>query len=223
MKLGVGPRSLAVLAAGALLAGAVWARATPDELARLGKSLTCTGGEKAGTASGVPEFTGKWLGTPPGIQYNPHAGLHPVDPYASEKPLFTITAENLAQYAERLTEGQKAMFAKYPRTYRIPVYQGHRDFRFSDAVCAAARKNAQEAVMNADGQGTTGAVKGALPFPFPRSGLELASTTCCHHVPLPNIRCVTMPMCWPMAASSGAGPTTALSARSTIRPMPGSH
>ncbi len=86
MKLGVGARSLAVLAAGALLAGAVWARATPDELARLGKSLTCTGGEKAGTASGVPEFTGKWLGTPPGIQYNPHAGQRRVDFYASEKP-----------------------------------------------------------------------------------------------------------------------------------------
>ncbi|MDH1252590.1 UNVERIFIED_CONTAM: DUF1329 domain-containing protein [Comamonas sp. A-3] len=174
MKLGEGPRLLAVLAAGVLFAGSVWAKATPDELARLGKSLTCTGGEKAGTASGVPEFTGKWLGTPPGIQYNPHAGQHPVDPYAGEKPLLTITAENLAQHAERLSEGQKAMFAKYPRTYRIPVYQGHRDFRFSDAVCAAARKNAQDAVMNADGQGTTGAVKGALPFPFPRNGLELA-------------------------------------------------
>ena len=174
MKLGEGPRLLVVLAAGVLVVGAAWAKATPDELARLGKSLTCTGGEKAGTASGVPEFTGKWLGTPPGIQYNPHAGQHPVDPYASEKPLLTITAENLAQYGERLSEGQKAMFAKYPKTYRIPVYQGHRDFRFPDAVCAAARKNAQDAVMNADGQGTTGAVKGALPFPFPRNGLELA-------------------------------------------------
>nr|AAF37001.1 unknown [Comamonas testosteroni] len=174
MKLGVGPRSLVVLAAGVLFAGAGWAKATPDELARLGKSLTCTGGEKAGSTSGVPEFTGKWLGTPPGIQYNPHAGQHPVDPYAGEKPLLTITAENMAQVCRAPEAGQKAMFAKYPRTYRIPVYQGHRDFRFSDAVCAAARKNAQDAVMNADGQGTTGAVKGALPFPFPRNGLELA-------------------------------------------------
>ena len=174
MKLGEGPRLMAVLAAGVLFVGGAWAKATPDELTRLGKSLTCTGGEKAGTASGVPEFTGKWLGTPPGIQYNPHAGQHPVDPYVGEKPLLTITAESLAQYGERLSEGQKAMFAKYPKTYRIPVYQGHRDFRFSDAVCAAARKNAQDAVMNADGQGTTGAVKGALPFPFPRNGLELA-------------------------------------------------
>ena len=97
-----------------------------------------------------------------------------MDPYASEKPLFTITAENLSQYAERLTDGQKAMFAKYPKTYRMPVYPGHRDFRFSDAVCAAAKKNAENAVLEADGLGTVGAVKGALPFPIPKSGLELA-------------------------------------------------
>lgn len=59
-----------------------------------------------------------------------YGAQHPVDPYANEKPLFTITAENLSQYAERLTEGQKAMFARYPQTFRIPVYTGHRDFRF---------------------------------------------------------------------------------------------
>jgi hypothetical protein len=146
-----------------------------------------------------------------------------VDPYASEKPLLTITAENLAQYGERLSEGQKAMFAKYPKTYRIPVYQGHRDFRFSDAVCAAARKNAQDAVMNADGQGTTGAVKGALPFPFPETDLSWPSTICCLRVLSPNTRCVTTPMCWPMAASSGVVPTIAPSVRSTTRPTQVSH
>ena len=154
MTVGMGPRVLVACAATVLM-GSVWAKATPEEVAKLGKSLTCTGGEKAGTASGVPEFTGKWLGTPPGIQYAAHSGQHPVDPYASEKPLFTITTENLSQYAERLTEGQKAMFARYPKTYRIPVYQGHRDFRFADAVCAAARKNAESAVLNADGLGTS--------------------------------------------------------------------
>ena len=174
MKVGMAPRLLAALTVGVLAAGSVWAKATADEVAKLGKSLNCTGGEKAGTASGVPEFTGKWLGVPAGVKYTPHAGQHPVDPYANEKPLFTITAENLSQYAERLTEGQKAMFARYPQTFRIPVYTGHRDFRFTDATCASAKKNAQDAVVNPDGLGVTGAVKGALPFPIPKNGLELA-------------------------------------------------
>lgn len=156
-----------------LMAGAATAKATPEELEKLGKSLTCVGAEKAGTASGVPEFTGKWLGTPPGINYPSHEGKHPVDPYASEKPLFTITAENMAQYADKLTEGQKGLFKAYPKTFRIPVYPGHRDFRYPDHVCESARKNAQTAVMNEDGLGVT-AVKGAMPFPFPKTGLELA-------------------------------------------------
>ena len=58
----------------------------------------------------MPEFTGKWLGTPPGIDYKPHTGQHPPDPYKNEKPLFTIPAENLAQYAERLTRPGSVLF-----------------------------------------------------------------------------------------------------------------
>ncbi|MBS0467152.1 MAG: DUF1329 domain-containing protein [Proteobacteria bacterium] len=170
----VKPGALLVLAAGVLAAGAVFAKASPEEVDKLGKTLTCTGGEKAGTASGVPEFTGKWLGTPPGIDYKPHTGQHPVDPYKDEKPLFTITPENLSQYAERLTDGQKAMFAKYPKTYRMPVYTGHRDFRFPDFVCASAKKNAQQSTMNANGLAVEHGDKGSLPFPIPKTGLELA-------------------------------------------------
>ena len=60
-----------------LIAGTVMAKGTPEELEKLGKTLTCVGAEKAGTASGVPEFTGKWQGTPPGINYPAHAGKHP--------------------------------------------------------------------------------------------------------------------------------------------------
>lgn len=174
MTVKVDGRWLLVCALGALTTGAAWAKATPQEVAALGQTLTCTGGEKAGTASGVPAFTGKWYGTPPGINYQPHTGQHPVDPYADEKPLFVITAQNMAQYAQHLTEGQKGMFARYPQTFRVPVYQGHRDFRYSDATCAAAKTNAQEAEVKADGLGVQGAVIGAMPFPIPKTGLELA-------------------------------------------------
>jgi len=170
----VTPRLLAALTLGALTMGTACAKVTPEEADKLGKTLTCMGAEKAGTASGVPEFTGKWLGTPPGIDYKPHTGQHPVDPYKDEKPLFTISADNVAQYADHLSEGQKAMFAKYPKTYRIPVYTGHRDFRYPDFVCAAAKKNALNAVLDASGQGVANAVNGSLPFPIPKTGDELA-------------------------------------------------
>lgn len=166
-------RTLLAFAVTATMAGVASAKATPEEIEKLGKSLTCVGAEKAGTASGVPEYTGKWLGTPPGVQYTPHVGQHPVDPYANEKPLFSITAENLSKYAAQLSDGQKAMFERYPKTFRIPVYQGHRDFRYPDYVCASAKKNAQDAVLSADGMGVENAVKGGLPFPFPKNGLEL--------------------------------------------------
>lgn len=167
-------RTLTIFAVTAAMASAASAKATPEEIDKLGKSLTCIGAEKAGTASGVPEYTGKWLGTPPGIQYTPHVGQHPVDPYASEKPLFVITAENMGKYAANLTEGQKGMLARYPKTFSIPVYQGHRDFRYPDFVCASVKTNAQNAMMDADGMGADHAVKGGIPFPFPKSGIELA-------------------------------------------------
>lgn len=150
----------------------VAAKVPAAEADKLGKELTCVGAEKAGNKAGtIPEFTGKWLGTPPGVQYKNSTGQHPVDPYASEKPLFVITAENMTQYADHLSEGQKAMFAKYPKTFRIPVYPGHRDFRYDDTVCTVAKKNALEAELVDDGMGVKG-YKGAIPFPIPKNGQE---------------------------------------------------
>ena len=126
METTVSYRALIALAAAAVMAGTAAAKGSPEEVEKLGKSLTCVGAEKAGTASGVPEYTGKWLGTPPGIQYTPHVGQHPVDPYANEKPLFSITAENMAKYAANLTDGQKGMLTRYPKTFSIPVYPSPR-------------------------------------------------------------------------------------------------
>ena len=165
-----GPLAVAAM----LMASAqVSAKVSPDEADRLSHDLTCVGAEKAGNKDGtIPAFSGKWLGTPPGIKYTPNVGEHPVDPYADDKPIFTITAENVAQYADHLTDGQKAMFAKYPKTYRMPVYQGRRDFRFSDAVCAAAKLNALSAELANDGMGVAHKVYGAVPFPIPKDGPE---------------------------------------------------
>lgn len=160
------------LAAGLLLAGAALAKVPAAEAEKLGTELTCTGAIKAGSKDGVPEYTGKWLGTPPGVQYTPNVGQHPVDPYAGEKPLFSITSGNLAQHEAKLTEGQKALFAKFPKAFRMDVYPGHRDFRYADSACVSAKHNALNAEMTDGGLGIKGSIKGAIPFPIPKTGEE---------------------------------------------------
>ena len=160
------------LAVGLLMAGAAFAKVPAAEAEKLGKELTCVGAEKAGSKDGVPEYTGKWLGTPPGVQYTPNVGQHPVDPYANEKPVMSITADNMAQYAGKLSEGQKALFAKFPKTFRMDVYPGHRDFRYSDAVCAAAKQNALNAELGDGGLSVKNGFRGAVSFPIPKNGQE---------------------------------------------------
>ena len=163
------------------LGAATWAAATPrfgfakataDEVAKLGTSLTPAGAIKEGSADGLlAPWSGKWLGVPPGISHG-GTGKVQANPYAAEKPLFSITAQNFQQYADRLTEGQKALLQKNPASFRMDVYPCHRDFRFNDALHANLKLNAQEAQVTADGEGVTGAF-GAPAFPFPKTGLEL--------------------------------------------------
>ncbi|SFP50222.1 Protein of unknown function [Geopseudomonas sagittaria] len=148
------------------------AKVSPEEAARLGKDLTCSGAEKAGNADGsIPEFSGKWLGAPDHIKHE-GTGKFWENPYAGEKPLFTITAQNMDQYADKLSDGLKALFKKYPDTFKMPVYTSHRDFRFPDWVCDAFKKNATTAELVDDGLGLK-AVTGSHPFPIPKTGLEL--------------------------------------------------
>lgn len=156
-----------------IAAANVSAKVPEAEAAKLGKELTCMGAEAGANKDGsIPAFSGKWLGTPPGVKYTPHVGQHPVDPYASEKPLLIISAANMAQYASRLSDGQKAMLTRYPDSFRIPVYPGHRDFRYPDKICELAKKNAREAELIDNGLGFTG-VMGAVPFPIPKSAMEV--------------------------------------------------
>ena len=148
------------------LAALLLACGTPAFAADTGK--TCMGAERAGSDGGVAAYGGQWIGTWPGMK-NQH-GYEP-GPYADEQPLFTITAQNLAQYEDRLTEGQKALFAQYPDAYRMKVYPGHRDFGVPEWACAVADHNAQHARLVDDGQGVDG-LGGAPAFPAPRNGLE---------------------------------------------------
>lgn len=160
-----------LLASSMLLAAASFASVTPDELKQLDGNLTPLGAERAASKDGqVPAWGGKWLGAPPGVQWK--RGERYPDPYANEKPVVVITAQNMAKYADQLTDGMKALFKKYPDTFKMPVYPSHRDFRYDDAIYKSIRTYAPGASMTADGNGLKDAPPIA-PFPIPKNGLEL--------------------------------------------------
>ncbi len=159
----------------ALLAGLaprrLMAAASADEIAKLGTSLTPVGAVKEGSADGLlAPWSGQWQGAPPGITFA-GTGKPLADPYAAERPLFSITGQNFQQYASRLGDGQKAMLQKYPKTFRMDVYPCHRDFRFTDWLTANLKANAASAQVSADTEAVTG-VFGAPAFPFPKNGVE---------------------------------------------------
>lgn len=139
-----------------------------NEAARLGKDLTPLGGEVAGTVAGtIPAWTGGIVTPPAG--YKP--GDHHPDPFASDQPLYTITAANMGQYADQLTAGNVALLKAYP-DYKLVVYPTRRSASNPQRVYDATRVNATSAKLVSNGNGITGATVG-IPFPIPQNGLEV--------------------------------------------------
>lgn len=140
-----------------------------DQIARLGNDLTPLGGEKAGNADGtIPPWQGGITQPPAGYQ----VGKHYIDPYAGDPVKFTITAANLDQYADKLTEGHKALLRTYSNTYKMNVYPTHRSAAAPQRIYDATKSNATTAKLTTDGNGVEGTVSG-IPFPIPTSGLEV--------------------------------------------------
>jgi len=151
-----------------LLAASATAAISPADAARLGRDLTPLGGEKAGNAAGtIPAWDGGLTTPPSGYKIGDH---HP-DPFAGEKPLYTITAANADQYADRLTAGHLALLKTYS-TYSMPVYPSHRTASNPQRIYEATKQYATTAALNETGNGITGAVIGT-PFPIPQNGLEV--------------------------------------------------
>ena len=152
-----------------LFAASVMAAVSPDEAATLGTSLTPIGAEKAGNAAGtIPAWTGGLAIDAAPVDSNGFLG----NPFAGEKPLFTITAQNVDQYKDKLTPGQQAMFKRYPDSYRIPVYTTHRSANFPAEVREATKTNALNTNMVQNGNGLE-QFRVANAFPIPKNGLEV--------------------------------------------------
>ncbi len=125
--------------------------ATPEPAAELGGAeLTPLGAERPGNAEGsIPAWTGGITEPPPG--YAPDR--QHLDPFAEDPILLRISADNLDQYADRLSEGQKALLRAYPDSWRMPVYPTHRSASYPEWVYEAVKANAATARAGTRGQG----------------------------------------------------------------------
>ncbi|HUL97015.1 MAG TPA: DUF1329 domain-containing protein [Usitatibacter sp.] len=160
-------KSWAALAAAGAVSLPVAAELTADELAKLGTTLTPIGAEKAGNAAGtIPAWDGGITKALPG--YTP-GGYYP-DPYASDKPLFTIDQKNVDKYKDQLSPGQIAIIKKYP-DYRMIVYPTHRSASFPQCHYNETKECAAKAKLAPGGNGVVGCL-GGIPFPEPKNGNE---------------------------------------------------
>ena len=153
-----------------LIAASASAGVTPEEADHLGKDLTAFGAEKAGNADGtIPAWEGG--DTPlPGWEW----GKIRKDywKFKDEKPLFAIDASNLDKYAGHLTDGQITAL-KTVKGYRMDVYPTHRTCAITPTYAERTKANATEAKIAADGWTLQHARAGGVPFPIPKSGVEV--------------------------------------------------
>jgi|TARA_B100001559_G_scaffold74822_1_gene61686 hypothetical protein len=134
----------------------------------LGGKLTPLGAQKAGNGSTIPNWEGGITSPPAGYKVGDH---HP-DPFSNDKPLFTITEKNAEKYADNLSEGHKALLAKYGSTYKMPIYSTRRSASAPQDIYDATKANVGKAKLADDGNGVVGASRG-IPFPVPQNGQEV--------------------------------------------------
>ena len=145
------------------------AAATPAEAERLKSDLTPVGAERAGNRSGtVPAWNGGYTIPAPGHR----SGDVEPDPFAQDAKLFSITSTNYRNFADKLPDGARALFERFP-DYRMDIYPTRRSAALPAQIYANIYANATRAHAAAEGIaiGVEGA-SGGIPFPVPHSGFE---------------------------------------------------
>lgn len=155
------------LAFTATLSATASAAVSEQDAARLGKDLTPVGAEKAASKDGaVPAWDGGMTKVP--------AGWKPgrLDPYKDDKPLYSVDASNLDKHADKVPPGQAALIKAY-KGYKLDVYPSHRSCPAPDIVAERTKKNATYARIGDDGWRLEQAYGAGVPFPIPKSGVEV--------------------------------------------------
>jgi hypothetical protein len=142
--------------------------AKQSDASKLGGTLTPMGAESGANADGsIPAWNG---GLKPGAAPVSPTGNY-VDPFAAEKPLYIVDKSNLTQYRAQLSQGQQAMFARYPE-YRMRVFPTHRTARMPQKYQDQTRNNLTAVTLEEGGYGLKGYQFG-VPFPEPTEGIEV--------------------------------------------------
>ncbi|MCC4114784.1 DUF1329 domain-containing protein [Aromatoleum toluclasticum] len=92
------------------------------------------------------------------------------DPFAAEKPLYTITADNLDQHRDKLSETAQELLRRRA-TFRIDVYPTHRVVNYSAFFLDHSNRNRARCRTKDGGLALSGCF-GGTPFPAPRNGIE---------------------------------------------------
>ncbi len=159
--------------AGMVIGAPAIAAVSAAEAAKLGGELTPLGAEKAANADGsIPAWDGGLTSAAQAGFANFRPGQHHPDPYAADKPLYTVTAANMAQYANKLTEGHKKVLQTYRNTFKMIVYPTHRSAAAPQRIYDATKRIATTAELAKGGNGVTKAGEG-IPFAIPKSGVEV--------------------------------------------------
>src|SRR5262245_15700795 len=125
------------------------AAVSESDASRLGRELTPLGAEAKANADGsIPAWNGGIQSPPAGYKVGDH---HP-DPFATDQPLYTVTAAALAQHEARLTTGHVAVLKAYP-DYKLIVYPSRRSASNPQRVYDATRKNATTGQLISNGNG----------------------------------------------------------------------
>lgn len=142
-----------------------------NQAARLGgDELTPLGAERAGNSEGtIPA----WTGGLDGSKLSAPAGTFLADPYPDDTILFTVTAANLDQYADQLSEGQKALLRNNPGSWKMNVYPSRRSASYPEFVYEAIQHNATRSTVNTSNLGGVEDADISSPFPIPSQGVEV--------------------------------------------------
>lgn len=158
-------RNFGVLASSGIAAAAMplyaVAQSGAPDISLLSTTLTPLGAERAGNVDGsIPPWTG-------GLVSPPLPSDQPVDVklFTDEQPLYTVDANNMAQYQSLLTPATKWMMSNWG--YSIKVYQTYRTAAAPKYVYDNTALNVTRAQLDPRGGrfGLTGAY-GGVPFPI---------------------------------------------------------
>jgi hypothetical protein len=164
--------TLTTLASAMAFSSIATAAPSAAEAARLGKELTPIGAERAANKDGsIPEWTGGICTSPANYKpLNGKNGFPYVYPFDNEKPLYSVTAANMAQHIDKLDDAQQHLLKTFP-TYRIDVYKTQRTACLPSWVYDNTIKKVMNPKLVGDAPGLDSA-HAQVPFPIPKTGQE---------------------------------------------------